>query len=1041
MARRKLSKEEKKRLLKEQKQKDALRSYRFRGFKNFLFWLAGMFTCIVLIVSSIFVGVAVIPVGTYFGDSADEYVSEDVSSKSLLNAILKANTYDMTDFPLIAEALDSLIKGANLDKYVEIDVDKMKTLKFDENFTTELQSCIKVVATLDSVGGADLLEDFATLDIFSWAQVESDGMPVDANNDGVIDKDTESGEFLSNPKLYYYNENDAVGSRSTEGIIHTDGWKRAFDNKGNRLCDMAYPLYYANLSCVPILDAMDLIDESFGRVSLLNILELAGDENGDNDDFELIANILGDKTIGQLQGITGDDILINTFLGEPNTDNQQIYDILCSIVKIDGGESPKPEELTLGHLQKNIDIFGISLSTFNLDSSITKILFDAVNGGIEEFNKENSQKPVEEQEQPKEKLQSESDLTVGHLTMIDPSYISFDAVLPYAQNKDTYKMLFNILGIEIQDWNDEEEIKNALEDLTIDSFGDINLDNVSIDMFELDADTLKILFDAVNNKIKEDNAEKIGQGKEDEVIALLKNAGDLTVGHLGMLDPDYITLSSLLTYSGNKDMYKILLQACGNDLTILDETEIANLANQLSINSFKKINFDLVAISTFGLSETTLNLLFDTVNAKIKAENDKKIAQGLGEEELTPLLESASKLNVGHLVNLDTNYIKLSSILVYKDTEKNIDNSKLYKIILQASGKQIDKLNDTKIEELANDLDVNAFSKFDETKIALDTVLPVDATDSEGNKVNEGIYKILLDVVNSGSSQKTAKEITIADLSNFELDNIKLSTVLPYEDEKKNPINTVLYSILLDAVNGDSGNKKESDLILSDLTGFTCDNLHLSTILKPEENAGLYKILLDVVNSGNSKKLEENDLKVSHLSTFEVSKLHLKTVLGTAKTGNVILDKLIEKDVEISGLASAINSLSLYEIYGQNCFVKAGCDENNIARYRKEGKSFILDEDGDYKISNKAGIWLFLCFDFVNESIEKTNSRNALGCRTKYTISDATLNALTEEGSGSKLSSQITKATVRQLIDAGVLSTASSLLYTLTLEDAVKINP
>ncbi len=1044
MAKKKLSKEEKKRLLKEQKQKDALRSYRFRGFKNFLFWLAGVLTCLILIVTSLFVGVAVIPIGTYLGDNADEYVSEDVASKSLLTAILKANTYDMTDFPLIAEGLDSLIKGANLDKYVEIDVDKMKKLKFDENFATELQSCIKIVATLDSVGGPEILEDFGKLEVFDWETVETDEMPVDVNNDGVIDKDAESGEFLSNPKLYYYNENDAIGLRNTKGATHTDGWKRAFDDNGNRLCDNAYPLYYANLSCVPILDFMDLIDESFGRLKLTNLIEIFG---GKNLDSSLIADILGEKTVSQIQDITGDDILIETFLGKPDADNQQIYDILCSAVEAESGIEVQPGQLSLGHLQKGIDVFGISLSTFKLDSSITKILFDAVNGGIEEFNKENEQKPAEEQELPKEKVDSETALTLGHLTMIDPGHISFDSVLPYAENKDMYKMILKILGKQISDWTDDNELSNAVKDLTVDSFSDIDLGNIFLDTFDLDSEMLKILFDAVNNKIRQDNDNKIDEGKESEVIPLLQYESDLTVEHLSMLDPNYITISSLLPYSSNKDKYNILLQACGTDLTDLNDIQIENLADQMSINSFKNLDFNKVSISTFGLQGTTLNLLFDTINAKIKADNEKILEDGLQEgEQLTPLLVSASKLNVGHLISLDTNYIKICSILAYKDTENNIDNSKLYKIILQASGHNIMGLNDNQIENLAKELDVKAFSKFDESKIALNTILPIDATDKYGNKVNEGLYNILLDDVNAGKSElnkKTADQITIADLTSFEIDNIKLSTVLPCENDKKEPINTMLYSILLDVVNGDCGNMTAWDLKLSDLNDFTCDNMHLSTILKPKENASLYKILLDVVNSGKpeNKKLENKDLKLSHLSSFDVSKIHLRTVLGDKATGNVILDRLIEKNVEISGLASAINSLSLYEMYGQNCFVELDGDEGDIARYRKVGDAYILDTDGNYKISKKAGIWLFLCFDFTDEAIEKSNSRNALGCRVKYTISQATFSALTDSGSGKNISTRLTKATIRQLIDAGILEKANTLLYIMALEDVVKINP
>ena len=1672
MARKKLSKEEKKQIRKEQRQKDALRSYRCRGFKNFLFWLTGVLTSVVLIITALFAGVAIIPVRVYLGNSADGIVSNDVSSKSLINAILKANTYDMSDFPIVADALDDFVKSAGLEQYVEIDVEKIKTLKFDETFTTELSSCIKVVATLESVGGAELIGDIGKLEVFSgWDEVESENLPV-VDGEGNLVKDSESGNFVSNPKLYYYDKNDV---KTLSAGTKTDGdFARAFDDNGNRVPGTeGCTLYYANLSRVPVLDLVDLIDESLGRLKLTDLLtSFGGAEFGDDS---LVGNILGNKTISQLGEITGEDIVLTTILPYednaeiykillqvcgaeienwddvgavkaaaeslninsfgnlsfenvalatflPYEDNAEIYKILLQIcgvkienwddttlvkaeaeklninsfgnlnfetlslatflpyednaeiykillqvcgvkienwedvdavkaeaeklninsfanlnfenlslttflpyednadiykillqicgvkienwddvdavkaeaeklgidsfsnlslenvslttllpyednadiykmllqicgVKIenwDDADAVKAEAEKLGinsfsnlslenvslttflpyeenvdtyklllqvcgvtienwddadavkaeaeklninsfsnlslenvtlttllpygenadlykillqmcgndltglgeteieelaktldidsftslsfenitlttflpygenadlykillqmcgndltglseseieELAKTLDInsFGslefenvslttflpykdaengvdnsaiykillqacgydlseldddsvallakelnvnsfekldfnnISIDTFGIDIDTAKILIEAVNAKITEDN--NNLKPGET---PTPLLNDVSDLTVSHLTMLDPDYIKLSSLLPYSSNADLYKIILQACGNDLTGLNDTA-ISNLANGLNINAFGDIDFNNVTISTFGLGGETLDLLLNAINGKIAEDNA------KPGAVQKPLLTAKQLTVAHLLTLDTNYITLSSVLPYSGNAEMYKIILQACGNDLTGLDDTAISNLADKLSISAFNDIDFNKVSISTFGLGGQTLDLLLNAVNGKIIEDNAKPGAVQ------KPLL-TAEQLTVGHLLTLDTNYITLSSVLSYDS------NKDMYKIILQACGNDLTGLDDTAISNLASKLSISAFNdidfnkvsistfgiqgntltllfnavngkiaednakpgavqkplltsesqltvnhliSFDANYIKLSTVLPYE--DENKQPLNTALYNILLDVINGETGTKTAGDITVSDLTSFNtnsiklnnvmpktaenqalyeilldvinsdkkagdigyltydkitincltkfsFDNVKLWHVLPYENQDGVSVNTALYSILLDVINGETGTKTAKDIKISDLStfsfemvrlstvmpktdsnaglynilldiingdkavgdagyvnegaitisdlstfnvvgiklntvmpktdsnaslynvlldvingdkkagdsgyvsfdnitinnlsSFSFENVKLSTVLPYQDkngvaiNSGLYSVLLDVINSGKSEseKLTNADLKISHLSSFSVTNIRLQTVLGNGKTGNVILDKLIEKDVAVSGLATAINGLSLYEIYGQNCFVEYK-GETNVARYKKADDSYILDENGEYVISKTAGIWLFLCFD--STGVVKT-AGNAYGCAEKYVVSNATLQTLTAANSGANLSSKITSATIRQLVDAGILSTAHQDIYTMTLND------
>ena len=1833
MARRKFSKEEKKQMRKEQRQKDALRSYRCRGFKNFLFWLTGVLTSVVLIISALFIGVAVVPVRVYLGNNADGVVSDDVSSKSLLNAIMKANTYDMADFPVVTDALYDL--SENFKQYLEIDVEKVKTLKFDETFATELQSCIKVVATLESVGGTEMIGDIGKLEVFSdWTEVEDENLP-STDSEGNIAKDVTSGELLSNPKLYYYKKTDSLSLMSARTYSSEGEWVRAFDDNGNRVPEsIGQTLYYANLSRVPVLDLVDLIDESLGRLKLTDLLiNLGGADLGDTS---LIGNILGDKTIAQIgeisaEGISLTSILpyndgttdnsglykiplqvcgaqiddwsddaelqvaaeslninsfsnlsfenlsLTTFLPYKDTensvdnselykmllqicgndltglsdaeieelagnlninsfsnlsienlslttflpykdgevDNSQIYKVLlqlcgndltdlsdaeiealanelgiddfsdlsfesislstllpyegnedlykillqlCKIEFTDSNIEEKVNEITINSFN-NISFESISLETFlpyegnedlykvllqlckieftdsNIEEKVKDITVSSFNDisfenvslatllpyeGNEdlykillelcdiEFTDDNIEEKVkditvssfgdinfenvslatllpyegneelyklllklceigftdsnveekagqltinsfknisfediglttflayegneetykvllkicydgeidwENPESIRTAAESLSMASFNNLSFEDVSLTTFlsyedneatyemllkmcydgeidwenpesvktaaqslsmDAfnnlsfedvalttVLPYDGNEETYKIFLQISNVEITDWDDAEELRNAADQLSINSVTGLNFDNISISFFDLDEDTVKILFDAVNAKIEEDN-ELL---PDSEKKPLIENVNDLTVGHLTMLDIDYVSLSALMPYSANKDVYKIILQACGEDLTGLTDSQIEELANGLSIEAFTEFDFNKVTIASFDLPQQTIDLLLNAVNGKISADNQllpdaekkpllvanqltighlmsldinyitlssvlpysenvdmyKIILQACG-ENLTGLTDSqieelandlsidaftgfefnritiasfdlpqqtmdlllnavngkisadnqllpdaekkpllvANQLTIEHLMSLDINYITLSSVLPYSEnaemykiilqacgenltglddsqieelandlsinafsdinfnkvsittlgldgqvldlvlhainskitaenktlpelekkplltaeqltvedllsldiyyielssvmpyegnestykillqasgrdltglddsqieelattltinafnsidfdnvsvinlgiegqsldlllnainnkikadnellpelekkpllTEEQLTvghlltldtdyitlssvltysgNEEMYKIILQACGKEINGLTDGEIEDLANDLSIGAFSElnfnrvsistfglegqalnllldavngkitadnqtlpdsekrplltanqltishltsFDTTYIKLSTVLPYE--DEEGNPINTELYNILLDVINGDSGTKTAEDIavddlatfntnniklvtvmpkttdnqglynilldvvnknkkegdvgyvtydkiTISNLSTFNFNDVKLSTVLPYEDEEGEPTNTALYSILLDVVNGDSGTKTEQDLKLSDLTGFSYDDLHLSTILDPAKNSSLYDVLCDVLG------VSAQDIKVSDLEEFNVADIHLKTVLGSGSSGNVILDKLIEQDIAINELATSINNLKLYDIYGQNCFVEYK-GETGVARYsyNESEKSYELDANGEYVISKKAGIWLFMCFDY-GEEIQNTNPlANNYGCRLKYSVSNTTLNTLSESNSGESISYKITHATIRQLVESGILESAHPGAYAMTLQNLASGN-
>ncbi len=1020
MAKQKLSKAEKKQKIKEQRQEDALRSYRFRGLKNFLFWLSGMLTCLILIVSALFVGLKVIPIGTYLGSSANGYVSKDVSSKSIIDAFLKANTYDMSDFPVVADALDELIKGANLDEFVEIDVDRIKSLKFDGDFATELQSCVKVVATLDSVGVAlgeeNLLGDFGKLDVFStWAEVDADNMPIDEDNDGVIDKDG-GGEFLSNPKLYYYLKTTEPALLAAK-MSSVGEYVRAFDDNGRYVDGYeGEKLYLANLSKVPILDIVDLIDESFGRLKLINILEIL--PKNDDLDTSLIESVFGDSTITEIMNMTQENIKISAFLpykdAEKGIDNSYMYRILLqacgeSLAGLDDADVEELASKLAINSFNEIDFNNVSVETFGLDESTLTLLLDAVNGKIEADNEK-----IDKGELTGEKktiLSSTSELTVSHLTSLDPNYITLSSILPYkdaekgVDNSQLYKIILQACGHNIASL-DDSEIEELASGLGINAFSDFNEQNITLNTI-LPVDATDDDGNYVNKSLYDILLDMVNSGKTgaDRI-----EATEITLNDLSSFKTDSIRLSTILPLTqevdgeiidANRDLYNILsdvVNAPGATTIIAKEDiTIAHLSN------FVYSNIRLNTVLKIESNGALYDILNDIINQGKTSGQEGYVAK--------------TDFTIASLSSFDCLKIRLNTVMP--------NNQALYDILL-------DVINGEDGTLTAEDITIShlsTFNNFDHVKLS--TVLPYQKDNGSGIMVdaNTALYSILLDVINGDTPSTSADyvgkaQIKLIDLSSFEFSNIKLNTVMPKTDT-----NQGLYKILLDVVNNDGVSVSEEKLNVGHLSSFDYNKMHLSTILSPEDNQDLYKVLLDVVN-GQNGTLTEDDITLTHLGQFDVSKLHLKTVME--ESNNTILSKLIDNNVKIGDLGTAIDGLSLYEIYGQNCFVEVS-GETTKGRYKKQGDAYILDAEGEYVVSSGAGIWLFLCFK--SEGIQQTDENNAKGCAQKYTISDATLSTLSDPESGSSISSKITNATIKQLFEAGILNSALPQRYAMSLQD------
>ncbi|MBR1968078.1 MAG: hypothetical protein IKA11_01630 [Clostridia bacterium] len=568
----KLSKEEK-------RNKRALRSYRGRFFKNLLIWFIGLITMPALIAGGIYLGIGVLPLSTYTGGEQNAYVSEELSKKNLLEVIKTFNQYGVADFPIISDLVDSLVNGAGLGEYVEVDQEKLKMVKFSyedgsTDFMTEFQACIKVTATLNSVGGTGLLGDFGKLSAFSeWEKVEDAEKP-QTDDSGNIKKDGET--FLSNPKMYYYDTTEASG---VSGFNASSAqYARAFDDNGVRVAPAGAKLYFPNLSEIPVLDAFDVIGESFGRLKVTELLEMSG-STIEEDSF--IDKILGGKSISDVGEINPDEIMLADVLKKTD-DNEKLYDILCAATGV-----ATADELNIGDL-KEIDIDSVLVEKV-LDNTVGSNA-DTIELIVNSINQKNAGVAgwVDIGTAP----DSERKLTIGDISSFDTNYIKLSKVLDTTENATTYSLLCE--AINAKKGYTGDAVRTA-ETLTINDLSDFDTDYVKLSsVMTPSADLENILKDATGKEyeniyvtdLNEFTADDINlatvmQTPDEHLKDILedvyhKEYAEITVSDLGSFQMGELHLYKVLSEPNDK-LKEILIEACGT--TSYDDITVSMLNN------------------------------------------------------------------------------------------------------------------------------------------------------------------------------------------------------------------------------------------------------------------------------------------------------------------------------------------------------------------------------------------------------------------------------------------------------------------------------
>lgn len=1097
-----MNRKEIKEKVRQRKIKKALRCYRLRPLKNFFMWLSGVLTSFAILLGAIFVGVKIVPIKTYMGEDTNEYVSDKIADKSILDALLGIKDYELTDVPVAAELVLSLVDELGISAYVELDEEKVKALQLtyddpNKTFMSEFQACIKVVATMDSIGLTEMLGDMAKLSAFSeWKEVNAGEITFDSN--GNIAKDGDNNLY-NNPAQYYYLPKDVgpgVAPYAVEPAnpANDKDYRRAFDDEGNKLYHDGATLYYAKLSAITIIEAVDLIDESFGRIEITELLNVggAGVADGDmiydllegkkisevstigpetifvydilggekdSDMYQILSSALGGKAVEEIsfadftsEDFKIDSITLSTFLGEYDEENV-MHKILDNAV-----EGKDYSKVTIADLSSGLEIEGIPLTTILGDASdLYDILIDCVED---------------------ENVVDADDLTIGHLS----GGLTFDGI-----------KLENFLG----EYDENNVLHKILCDVTNETFGNITIKKLtSIESFD-DVKLVSVLGEQSlsGSEFAKILDEAFDVYDEDGNLVTDKSYKDITVGQISALNVNNVSLSSVMTIGADSELAKILNEAFdvydeeGNLVT--DKNYIDITVGEIS--SLKINNVKLSSIMTIGGDSTLakiLNEAFDTPEKDYSYANvtvGQISALNVNNVSLASVMTIGADSVLAKILNeafdTETSNISYTDVKIGQIASLEVDNVALASVMdIQATStlaKILDQAFDTESKDLSYlDVKIGQVSALNIDNVTLNSVLTIDSTSTLAKILDEAFD--VYDADGNLIKDKTYSQIKINEIASLNVNNAKISSILPevtdgfkailedvtgidYEEIKIVQLSTVnvndasltsvipyktnesLYSILWQATSqtGELTEQTAENIKISSLGSgaFKVEEVSLDTVMKLDADSDLAKILNEAFDTPE-KDVSYTDLKVKDMNGFTIDNVKLGTVMD--KTGNVILDKLIDKEVTIANIGTEINSLTLYEVYGEDCFKDTEVVNSPLYYVDKTTNTFYLadyapieikvDENKRWLCEND-GIWLVFCFD-SGSVIEDGEHK---GRAESYKATATTLTALQshEEGGIASVSGKFEYATIRQLIDAGIIKDMHEGLYSMTLHEAI----
>ena len=784
--------------------------------------------------------------------------------------------------------------------------------------------------------------------------------------------DTSSSSFKA--YMYYYKDDNGK-------------LKRAYKDD-NTLIPAAEgkTLYFPALRSIPLDELINVLPTRIGQAEVNDLL-------GVFTTFEegsMLEKIFKGYTVDQMGSFNAEGIKLTDVL-EATESNKTIYDILRSATN-----SETNDEITIGKIS-SADINRVKLADVLTPSDENESIYKILRGATG--------------------CETNEDITIGNLTSIDVNNVKLKDVLePTEENKSVYDILLGATN------------SSSIDEITIGSLANIDANNIKLVDVIKPSEENKSVYDIFRGATGSSTNEEITVGSlssinidnvklvdviaqteaNKEVYDVLKDAtgassyDEITIGMVSNVNVDNIKLSTMLPYEGNETLYKIL------GAKTKDESD------SLTIKSLSGFNVDSIVLSdAVTLDSKLMDVLVSGVSNSVTSET----------------------LTLGDLKTFSLDKVPLTKVL-----EKTADNQKLFDILASGTGVSESSLTIGSLSSFSIDR-VPLSKVFDNDKLMdiLVSGIPADkgvtsSTITLGNLSDFNIDNVPLNQVieKTADNQKlfailakgtgvSEDSLRLGDLSNFSLNNVPLSLII-----ENTPENKTLIDILTQA----TGKSNYEEVTIANLNGLKLDNVKLNTII---DNESLLKLLVDAAGVSST-----DDLTVGSLSstTFDIKNMSLKTFFGDESTGNIVLDTILADDtVTVSNLGEKINNLSLYDAYGQQCFVTDSTNSVTPADHYKQitvngkiGYEYDPTNTGEYYVSKKSGVMLL--YAYTVEGNDTTNGR-----ALKYLPSEHTYSEL--ESGGTSL---ITQTTIYTLIASGMIEDNGykDILKRMTVDDLLK---
>lgn len=499
-------------------------------------------------------------------------------------------------------------------------------------------------------------------------------------------------------------------------------------------------------------------------------------------------------------------------------------------------------------------------------------------------------------------------------------------------------------------------------------------------------------------------SEKLGDKTILEVFSALSSGG---LGEFSMSDFPIIinAVDDIIQSSGVSNYVNIDKEKLSNLKFTYPEGELDDNGNQKTLATELVNCIEVTATikisDLFGeLEEDSLlqTLLVDLVNTD-KIEEEKVEFADITLEHLTDIGKDAFSS------------IKITTFLEPPTEENQQKNKLIYDILVPSTRPEGVAEGDWTMEDITvSSLD----GRIADENIKLNDVVDLD----------DDLVKILIEITQpklqdgetdysnygNGDENWTSEDLVLGSLSNIDINKLHLNVVLSDIDEESN-----FRKILAQACEKDFDDVIVGDLVEKD--SFDIGKITIDKFVAYNSEKTLCQILCEIYDKNESTY---NTITVDNLSEFDLTNVKLSTVIKDAGD-NKILNALLSSstnDVTIGNLGEKINSLSLYQLYGEDCWTTDPLKASNTdAKYSitEDKNGYALDTvNGTHYVSKEAGIWLLVCFDVGEGDINQETGRSI-----KYTQSEISFSDLSN---GNSISTKFTGATLRQLKDAGIVS-------------------